>query len=514
MYKVLIIEDESWIRKGLIAEIDWDGLGLELIGEAENGKQAGAFVAKNSVDIIILDMEMPVLDGKQFLRELERQQINCEIIVTSKFTDFEYMKQAIHAQVVDYLLKPIEEKDLNKALFTAKAKIERKMMRGLDHHVGNWLNDLYYRATLEEAFNQSSDDSAKNCQADCFFAVALILTQEIIEYPGLYNQIKAITVKSAVKGIENFGLFAYKESKDLYCLIVQFKEKIDKGLLLQLWQEYLSGLTSGSTGGVRIGTCGINVQETTLHQAIDKGRKALQFLKQAESAVILFDQIQEELTVGDIVSLEEEQIYGLVTAGKESVWQHLESKIKKDLRTEEYCFLPTIKKTLIHLTLTLESCCHRLGYSFDINQYLSQNYIDYINKINWWSAVEEYLGILFDYSFSAINRPSDNKNVIDEITDYLRTHYYEDINLLSISNNYHFSYIYLSRLFKEQTGQNFTNYLLEIRMREARRLMVEERFKVKEAARLVGYSNEYYFSQSYKKYYGVSPIMDQERSGS
>ena len=114
-YQVLIVEDEEWIRKGLIKSC-WESLGLALAGEASNGLEALTFLSQYPVDILITDMRMPACDGSSLLRQIEELSLNCKILVLSEFSDFTYMRQAIHAKVFDYLLKPIDSDQLNDAL--------------------------------------------------------------------------------------------------------------------------------------------------------------------------------------------------------------------------------------------------------------------------------------------------------------------------------------------------------------------------------------------------------------
>ena len=126
MFGVLIVEDEEWIRRGLIRSIDWERLGLELVGEADNGARALELLRSRPVDIVLTDMKMPVCDGRKMLQSIESMGLDCEIIVLSEYSDFEYMRQAIHAHVADYLLKPVDPERLNELLASAAAHLREK----------------------------------------------------------------------------------------------------------------------------------------------------------------------------------------------------------------------------------------------------------------------------------------------------------------------------------------------------------------------------------------------------
>ena len=78
MYQVLIVEDEDWIRRGIVQSIRWRELGMELAGEAENGARALQILERRPVDIVLTDMKMPVCDGRGLLREMKDRKLDCE----------------------------------------------------------------------------------------------------------------------------------------------------------------------------------------------------------------------------------------------------------------------------------------------------------------------------------------------------------------------------------------------------------------------------------------------------
>ena len=116
IYHVLLVEDEPVIRESIKKSIHWDRMPIQLAAEAENGREALAYMQTMPIDIVITDMRMPVCDGSQMLKQMESLHYNCEIIVLSEYSDFSYMYQAIHAHVFDYLLKPIDDEMLAKCL--------------------------------------------------------------------------------------------------------------------------------------------------------------------------------------------------------------------------------------------------------------------------------------------------------------------------------------------------------------------------------------------------------------
>ncbi len=124
MYRVLIVEDEDIIRKGIAYTMDWVGMGCTIIGEAANGKEGIAKIKELSPDIVLADIMMPVIDGLEMIRLAQEESVFKAIIMTS-YADFEYAKQAIELGVSAYLMKPVDEEELKKNIEKVTAEIER-----------------------------------------------------------------------------------------------------------------------------------------------------------------------------------------------------------------------------------------------------------------------------------------------------------------------------------------------------------------------------------------------------
>ncbi len=109
MLKLLIVEDEFWVRQRLVTGFDWKGIGFRTVFEAENGQQALELYQKELPDIIITDIRMPLISGLDLIKELKRLKTKSRIIIISGYEDFEFAREALRLGVIDYLIKPIEE---------------------------------------------------------------------------------------------------------------------------------------------------------------------------------------------------------------------------------------------------------------------------------------------------------------------------------------------------------------------------------------------------------------------
>lgn len=99
----------------------------------------------------------------------------------------------------------------------------------------------------------------------------------------------------------------------------------------------------------------------------------------------------------------------------------------------------------------------------------------------------------------------DKKVIVQSLIDYMSSYYMEDISLDNISKNMYLSPVYISKIFKEETGTSPINYLIQIRLEKAKQILENNRIPVNQVAKAVGYEDAYYFSKLFKKYYGVSP---------
>lgn len=124
MYKLLIVDDEKVIRKGLIAKLAHNSISFSWIGEASNGKEALSFIECEHPNIIITDICMPVMDGIELMRCCNESFPKTKFIILSGYSEFEYAKQALNMGAIGYLLKPFDENDLVEAVTKAIREIK------------------------------------------------------------------------------------------------------------------------------------------------------------------------------------------------------------------------------------------------------------------------------------------------------------------------------------------------------------------------------------------------------
>ena len=124
MLKVLVVEDEEMIRKGIVLAVDWAALDCVVVGEASNGEEALAAVERYTPSLIITDLKMPKMDGIEMLRQLRERGNQAYVIILTAYDSFSYAQSALRLGAVDFLLKPFHDGELEQAVQTLRRRME------------------------------------------------------------------------------------------------------------------------------------------------------------------------------------------------------------------------------------------------------------------------------------------------------------------------------------------------------------------------------------------------------
>ena len=154
MYRVLIVEDEDIIRKGLAYTMDWTSMDCVVVGEAANGKEGIEKIVELKPDIVITDIMMPFVDGIEMIRQT-KDEVDYKSIILTSYAEFTFAKQAIDLKVSDYLLKPVEEEDIKKAIDKIKPELqkEKEINRLYEkQNTGIQMEEYYIRAEKENPY--------------------------------------------------------------------------------------------------------------------------------------------------------------------------------------------------------------------------------------------------------------------------------------------------------------------------------------------------------------------------
>jgi two-component system response regulator YesN len=127
-WRVLIADDESIIREGILSSLNWQQLGLEVVAEAEDGEEALELARKHNVHILLVDLNMPIMNGMSLIKHIREELPDCKIIIITGHDEFTYAQAAIRLNVDDYILKPVNPAQLAEVL----TKITKQMASSLE----------------------------------------------------------------------------------------------------------------------------------------------------------------------------------------------------------------------------------------------------------------------------------------------------------------------------------------------------------------------------------------------
>lgn len=132
MLKVLVADDETVVRRGIVLGVDWAAMGCVIVGEAANGLEGIQAVERYKPNLIITDVRMPKMDGIEMLRELRRRGCQAHAILLTAYSDFEYVRSALQLGADDYLLKPFRNQELAAAVERVRQKVQERWEKGND----------------------------------------------------------------------------------------------------------------------------------------------------------------------------------------------------------------------------------------------------------------------------------------------------------------------------------------------------------------------------------------------
>ncbi|WP_248930586.1 response regulator transcription factor [Paenibacillus hamazuiensis] len=235
MIKVLIVDDEEWNRDIIKRFGNWEAYGMRIIAEAADGLEAIRFVEEQSPDIVITDMRMPGMDGTELLQQIHSRFSAIKLIVVSGHDDFVYMKQAILSKAKDYLLKPIDPRELNAVLRKCKEEIESAVAAGQNAAFDIELTKMIKNAmpAIASSFADLDADNVQSAFRQLGAQIDAYKRLEAFEMEHVYQEylflLKELMAKNLVDGdplpLESCGFSSWEavveELSKLYVSIIE-----------------------------------------------------------------------------------------------------------------------------------------------------------------------------------------------------------------------------------------------------------------------------------------------------
>lgn len=478
MKTVLIVEDEKMIRQGLRAMIQRSGVPVEVIIECGNGEMALEILQEQKIDVMFTDIRMPKLSGIELVREMQKLPHKPITVVISGYADFSYAVEMLRMQVREYILKPIEREKIQQILQRLEEEINvnqesSKTSKKLGHQQLKYLM-LNKRITDEEMYTlQNEYESEFSLQS---FYVCAVNPKENKKVKDQYIYLHNI------------------EGNDIYLASEKNTELLKRNELLQ---EYV-GISALHNGIKELKNAYEEAVEAR-HRAFCTNREVV-YAEEKEKRIpaALLEEGQKLLEAE--MKLQRVQLLG--TDKTEEVvraWKKFFGAVKNErihpaaFEDGMDSFFADVKKTYRNVLAEDEELLNKLSdyYCFSNLDSFEAEFMD------WLLALHERIKNQFD--------TNKNRQKIKHAMEYIQENYDKELNMAVVSNYISMNYSLFSYLFKEYTGSNFVNYLKNIRMEEAKRLLEETDLRINEISQKVGYDNEKHFMKTFKASCGVSP---------
>ena len=477
--KVFLVEDETVIREGLRDRIPWDQFGYRFVGEAADGEMALPLIRKTKPDVLITDIKMPFMDGLSLSKIVSKEFPRMKIIIISGYDDFAYAVEMLRNGVLEYILKPIEREKITEILKKLNAEIEsRKEKEENNQKIGY---QQMRHLMLSDEISGEEQRTIESQYADHF-------------YTGNYYVCCQNQVKRGELSDDNYIFMKNMNDNDIFIVPAE-------NLSLLLKNELQDGYI-----GISAAHCGLESIRQAYAESVMMRKKAFVRNKVEAQYGVFQEKIPEGL-ITEAAKLTEEaariqrvQLIGTDhTDDLEKSFHQFFYEVKNG-RIDEAVFESCMKDFFTEVEKTYQNALETEGeLLLECKEIWSENCID-----SYEDKVMEFVLQLHEKINSSYDQ---NKNVqkIKMAVDYIEENYAKDLNMAVVSNYISMNYSLFSYSFKQYTGSNFVNYLKEIRMREAKKLLTETDMKIIEISQAVGYDNEKHFMKIFKATCGVSP---------
>lgn len=507
MNKVFLVDDDYYVRKGLLELIDWTKCGYEVIGEADNGEDAIELVKHDKPDLVVTDIRMPVVDGLDLIKELiESTDLNPHFIIISGYNDFEYAQRAMRYGVHDFILKPIDKEEFETTLKRLAIDIRKEKMIEKTHKKSiaiSTLNQLL-KGKVEMAkvdkyirdlnLKQVSKMRYMFVEINDFYADLSEISDVIQGEIEFMTQNDQVIIKEHSEGCfgtlvtdKHLGLYSQNIKHFVTRLQLELSRKLNKEVRLYLGE-----------------------QVKYPYQIRDSYQKALETLQykytiKADEPIFYDDIKNKRINYIKLDQSRYDQLMEFVNEYRvEGIQQSIE-EIFDDFQTKMFA--------LDAIRTTINRCVHEVIRNIKIREGSEYELATLHSMLNWEDrplTLEQIKNIFTEFVLegsayiSKLNQDR-MKGSIHQIKEYVDNHYHENLTLKDIAKKFYMNPAYLGQLFKKEYGVYFRDYNRQVRINEAKKRLRQTDLRVYEIAEEVGFENPDYFVTQFRKEVGMTP---------
>lgn len=533
-FNILIIDDEQPVREAIKILGLWEELKVDKIFEASNGRQALDILDSEHIDLVLVDMKMPEMDGMKLLQIMEEKYPELMSIVISGYQDFDYTRQAIRSKVSDYILKPVNRHELNASL--KKAVDTLRMRKAKDREVihQNITLNLSLPKLKEKLYLSILDRTYKSHNYEELIDILglkisgyryVVITMRLLNHDEVMKlrfkddfDLLGFAVSNVIQEVSGYDCFSFvnpKQRREMITII-----SVEEGQ----WQEaayhlhqQMSKLVNslGDLFHLQV-AIGIGQSVAAFHElavSFDQSKKAVSSLNlygKSENVIAYEEPTRNTAMQHHSILLRRTQIKQALDAGNR---QLLHRYIRETTTqwTSEMCFtIEEADRVLDDLIIVLNDLAIELGVSMDqlpIGVEDPMGFLHLSGDFVTYAEFEERLHDLVERYYELVEKVKlqSTSFKITEIKSFIDQNYFEDIKISMFADKYYLSREYLMKLFKQAYGYGIHEYVQKVRMEKAQELLLDTQLKIQEVAEMLGYKDTNYFSKAFRNYFDCSP---------
>ena len=526
-YSVLLVDDEEDVIRIIMKKLDWESMGLVIIGHAANGVEALEMAEELSPDIVMTDIKMPYMDGLTLCKKLKELSRTIRVIIFSGFDEFEYAKEAIKMEAAEYLLKPVNAVELKEVFERVKNDLDRELdeKRNTDKLRAYYMESLpvlqesFYMALLEgriapEQIGRYMDSYQVQLKGPYYVVAVLHISQQSLEEESRMDPfLQAVSVRK----------FAEEQVEDRW----RSRVVIYLGDIIMISQmhgreemlEYTNEMDRLCRMAKKVCNARITAGIGYLCDNLEQLPLSYQGAKQAVSYRVLYGNTRAisisevepaehaELNWEDVYSTYIQQIMKKVRIGEGDGLEKAISQFTEWLSGEQ---ISMQKYRIVMMELVAELFRFTASHNLNPENVFGGNGDVYSQVLQMESAevLDRWLlRVCTNLQNAVMNERQDStKFFVKNAEEYVKEHFADqDLGVDEVCRKLNVSAAYFSTIFKKETGKTFVRYLTDYRMEKAVNMLMTGNEKTYVIAEKVGYAEPNYFSYVFKKQFGMSP---------
>jgi len=501
MINVLIVDDQKHIRDGLQAILRQFPQPLDGIYCAGNGIEALRIMRQTRIQLVITDIRMPDMDGLALMARAKEERIQAEYLIISGYSDFAYAQQAIGLGAKGYLLKPVKREDLQTAVEHALQEVRTRQTLSLHlKHLSRRVRETDRKELRLYMQGAANDDQwvrqaeRQNPELWRDYRLCLLREELWINQPG-------------VGGTHLMESVAYRVYGKRGCVCLQhrpyFVLAVDASVDPEAWPAALQAERLGAVTAMTAPLQGLKELPEGYARVMELYRHSYLFPEKRCIQPADIEGLEQhwQLPYEELYALF--QLIGADSGGKIangiSAIFHRNRLQRYHVRyTQQLC------RAVVQLLEEHERVIRPYMGEEALDIESLRNLFDYPGIRDYIQTLQRQLLRLNQY-YSEFKCSYRNTQDLNEAVRYIHENYHKPLDLAMVSNHVSLNYAYFSNQFKKNIGKGFAEYLRDVRLDKARRLLAETDHKIVEIAAMVGYESYKSFTRAFRDAMNMQP---------